>query len=371
MSLTTVEKKSSSALRLVPSAEQQTAVGALLGCAICLGFVGVLMNGITLARFAVVYLCFILVTVGVILRRQQRIIEISLQDKCIYFLGRRKQDVYSIPFGMISALRLTKRTSTGELVTDLPKSEYEKRGREPFHLDLILRDSGYETLDRSVLGPDLAATALEIAEITGFGIEDHAGVGFSRAPRAEYAKLGEQEDDAPPPVASVLRKVTAEGRSGFEWTLSPGWLYVSLMTLASAGLLYGGGYGVQQASQGEGSMVAGVILLCVCGFFAYMIIWRLMRAVAGKGFIVWDDETVQFGSKIFGKEYQSVILELRDVEKVRVAVPRAGKGCVEVVQHSGRVLKAVGISSPLAPLTTGDIHWLGDYMRHHVAVTLQ
>ena len=74
MSLTTVERKSSSTLRLVPSAEQQTAVGALVGCAICLGFIGALMNGITLVRFAVLYLCLIFMTVGIILRRQQRVI---------------------------------------------------------------------------------------------------------------------------------------------------------------------------------------------------------------------------------------------------------------------------------------------------------
>lgn len=367
MSLTTIEKKSASVLRLVPSAEQQTAVGALLGCAVCLGFVGVLMNGITLARFAVLYLCIIFVTVGVILRRQQRVIEISLQDECIYFLGRRKQDVYSIPFGMISALCLTKRTSTGELVSNIQRSESEQNGREPFHLDLMLHDSGYETLDRSVLGPDLAATALAIADMTGFGIEDHAGVGFSRAPKTEYPAL-DGHGNTFPPVTSVLHEFTAKGRSGFEWTLSPGWLYISLMALAASGLLYGGGYGVYKASYGEGSMVAGVILLGVCGFFAYMIIWRLVRAVAGKGFVAWDDETIQFGARIFGKEYQSVLLELRDVKTIRVAVPRAGRGSVEVVQHSGKILQAVGISSPLASLTSGDVHWLGNFMRHHVAV---
>ncbi|MEZ0574925.1 hypothetical protein ACAG65_02660 [Halodesulfovibrio aestuarii] len=368
MSLTTVERKSSSTLRLVPSAEQQTAVGALVGCAICLGFIGVLMNGITLVRFAVLYLCFIFMTVGMILRRQQRIIEISLPDSCIYFLGRRKKDVYTIPFGMITALRLTRRNVQGDLVSSDFEPEKGNSGRYPFHLDVILRDSGYETLDRSVLGPDLAAIALKIAEVTGFAIEDHAGVGFARTSRAEYAPVFPSVENEQP-EHSALKPCLIGGKKGFSWSLSPGHLYIALMTFSVAGLLYGGGYGVWKASDGEGSIIEGGILLFVCGFFAYMILWRLIRSIAGKGFVVWDDETVRFGRSFLGKEYAFVMLELRDVGAVRIAVPRAGKGRVEIIQVSGAVFKILHVSSPLAPLTIGDLHWLSRYMRQQVSVS--
>lgn len=367
MSLTTVERKSSSTLRLVPSAEQQTAVGALVGCAICLGFIGALMNGITLVRFAVLYLCLIFMTVGMILRRQQRVIEISLPDSCIYFLGRRKTDVYAIPFGMITALRLTRRNAQGELVSSDFVPEEGSHGRYPIHLDVILRTSGYETLDRSVMGPDLAATALKIAEVTGFGIEDHAGVGFSRTARSEYPPVSADVTEKVP-TYSALKPISIDGKKGFSWSLSPGRLYIALMMFATAGLLYGGGYGVWKASKGEGSLIAGAIILFVCGFFAYMILWRLIRSLAGKGFVVWDDETVRFGASIFGEEYASVMLELRDVKTVRIAVPRAGKGRVEIVQASGTVFKTLNVSSPLAPLTTGDLHWLSRYMRRQMSV---
>lgn len=368
MSLITVERKSSSTLRLVPSAEQQTAVGALVGCALCLGFIGALMNGITLVRFAVLYLCLIFMTVGMILRRQQRIIEVSLPDKCIYFLGRRKADVYAIPFGMIAALRLTRRNAQGDLVPPDFEPDDNSRGSYPYHLDMVLRTSGYETLDRSVLGPDLAATALKLAEVTGFAIEDHANIGFSRTARSEYDPVIAEVDERVP-TGSVLQAYSKNGQKGFYWSLSPGKLYIVLMMFATAGLLYGGGYGIWQAAAGEGSFIAGGILLFVCGFFAYMILWRIVRAAAGKGFIVWDDHTVRFGASIFGKEYLSVILERRDVKTARIAVPRPGKGRVELVQNSGAVFKALKVASPLAPLTIGDLHWLSRYLRKQFLIT--
>lgn len=365
MSLTTVEKKSSSTLRLVPSAEQQTAVGALVGCALCLGFIGLLMDGVTLVRFAVLYLCIIFMAVGMILRRQQRTIEISVPDRCIYFLGRRKTDVYAIPFGMVTTLRLTRRNAQGNLVSAEFSPREGSKGRYPFHLDVMLRNSGYETLDRSVLGPDLAATALDIAELTGFAIEDEAGVGFSRPEREQYTLVPSAFNNKLP-KDSVLRPYAVNGRQGFTWSLSPGGLYITLMALAIAGLLYGGGTGFWNASNEGGSWWAGGTLLVVCGFFAYMIFWRLVRALAGKGFVVWDNESVRFGATIFGKEYSSVLLELRDVDAVRIAVPRAGKGRIEIVQRSGKSFIAVAVTSPLAPLTTGELHWLSRVMNRQM-----
>lgn len=368
MSLITVEKKSSSTLRLVPSAEQQAAVGALVGCAICLGFIGVLMGGITLVRFAVLYLCFIFLTVGMILRRQQRIVEISMEDGCIYFLGRRKSDVYSIPFGMITALRLTRRSAQGELFVPDGAAREKSYSRYPFHLDVMLRDSGYETLDRSVLGPDLAAIALEIAEITGFAIEDQAEVGFSRSARISYPPvIPNLERDASEHPA--LHSFSLDGKKGFAWSLSPGGLYVLLMFFATFGLVYGGYYGVVKGILGDGNVWAGAVVLVSCVFFASVIFRRLIRALGGKGFVVWDDESVRFGALLFGKEYSSVLLELRDVKIIRIAVPRVGEGYIEVVQKSGTVFKTLDVVSPLAPLTTGDLHWLSRYMRQQTSVT--
>ena len=363
MSLTTIEKKTDATLRLVPSTEQQAAVGALLGCAFCLWFIMALMPGLTLTRFSVLYLALIFFAVAMILRWQQRSIEISVPDQRIYFIGRRKQDVYSIPFGMVESLRLTCRTAKGELIDEAMRKK--GRGKEPFHLDLILKDAGFETLDRSVLGPDLAATALEIAEKTGFAIEDYAGIGFSRAAKTEYSSEA-GSTGSKIPIHSALKKQKRGDESGFEWSMSPGWLYIALMGLASAGLIYGGGYGAMAAANGEANAISGIVLLFVCGFFGYMIAWRLLQAIAGRGFVMWDDDTVRFGAKLFGKEYSSVMLDLNDIKAVRVVAPRVGKGRVELLQESGKVFTTADVASPLAPLSTGDLHWLGNYLRNNV-----
>ncbi|WP_074217544.1 hypothetical protein [Halodesulfovibrio marinisediminis] len=348
--------------------EQQTAVGALVGCALCLGFIGILMNGITLTRFAVFYVSLVCMTIGMILRRQQRTIEVSVADNCIYFVGRRKNDVYAIPFGLVAALRLTRRNTNGELVEPGFEPGENSKGRYPYHLDLVLRTSGYETLDRSVLGPDLAAIALRIAEVTGFAIEDHAGIGFSRTARTEYEPIMTDVEECLPDD-SALQAFSVGGRKGFSWTFSPGNLYIVLMVFAVLGMLYGGGFGVWKVVKGEGNVIAGGILLFVCGFFAYRILWRLICALTGKGFIVWDGETVCYGSSFFGKEFASVMLERRDIEAICIAVPRPGKGHVEIVQSSGALFTTLNVSSPLAPLTAGDLHWFSRYLRKQLSVS--
>ncbi|MCG8529621.1 MAG: hypothetical protein MI749_03030 [Desulfovibrionales bacterium] len=360
MSLTTIDKKTDAMLRIVPSAEQQAAVGALAGCAFCLFILSLILGGGIWMRFSLLYLVLILSAVAMILRRQQRTIEISVPDACLYFIGRRKRDVYSIPFGMVESLRLTRRTSGGELVDSALRRS--SGGRQPFHLDLILKDAGFETLDRSVLGPDLAATALEIAEKTGFAIEDHADIGFSRAATKEYPPQDISLEERAL-LHSTLRETQEGDGTQFFWSLSPGKLYLALMALAAGGLVYGGGYGAFAAAEGEESTLSGIILLFVCGFFGYMILWRMVRAVAGRGFLWWDTATLRFGNTLLGKEYASVLLELRDVQSVKVLVPRVGKARVEATQESGERFILADVSSPLAPLSTGDLHWLAGKLR--------
>lgn len=360
MGLTRVTEKESSVLRICPGDEQTAAICVCLLIACVLGAAAVHGRNDPILFVVLSMLACAFGAVAFFVRNQQRTVEVNLQEQVFYVLGRQRSDMYMIPFHDITALRVgcfARERSIRPMPEGLRLSRLTRTGKDRFFLDILRRDSGYESIDRSVVGADIQELAELLAERTGLPVVDEAGFGMAYGDRSPFPEQITRVPDSPPP-ASVLSFHENRRLTSCAWPLSPGPYILTVMGVFSIGLLLLGAMGMYELSREGGNLWLGSVVALVAGFFAYQILWRFLRALMCKGFVYMDAEGVHCGVVRLGREEELFCVSVPQIHGFRVLAPRLGPCTLEVLTAAHDRYTVARITPGLSPVTIGDLHWL-------------
>ena len=350
MNLVRIVEDTSDVLRLEPGNDQRAAIATTIvfGCVIaaCAMFSGqgyefrVALGVVAAGFFLAAYLVY----------NQQRSVEVNGAEACFYVFGRQPTDMYCIPFHHVACLRVVSRVHKR-------RPGRMDRDSERFYLDIVRRDGGYETLERSSEAKDVAALAMLLSERTGLELLDDAKLGVARHAEVSYPAAVMDVPDNPPP-RSVVRKRQDRRGAVCSWSLSPGKVALVLMGGVGFGLLLIGMFGVAEVVRPSGNVWAGTVTAVVAGFFAYQVSWRIMRGALCTGYASMNFDGLHAGTFCMNDEHEKTSVPLVDVVAFRIVAPRYAHARWEMVTKDGEVVVLARILPGLAPLTLGDLHWL-------------
>lgn len=369
MSLVRISEQSDSVLQLVPSFVPKVAMALCLvaGAGFSLASLVRYRDPVQMVVLLVVGCAFLLTVL--LIRSQQRQYEVNGDDAAIYVIGRQTPDMYAIPFGAIAGLRIATRVRIDTVLAEREErrgnyERAEKARKTEYYLDVLRRDSGYETLDRSVSAEEIIRLGTLLAERIGVGIVDEAGLGAERSAAATDASGSDvrgadvQEVPSSPPPGSILQFRKDKASMSYVWSRSPGLLVLVLMGLVGVGMLGIGALGILELLREGGSHWVGIAATLIAGVLAYQISWRFMYGVFCNGFVAMNASGVHAGYHCLGNEHEGLIIPLEQVVTFRVKAPRYRRCTLEVVTRDGRAHTLASLSPGLFPLTVGDLHWM-------------
>lgn len=360
MSLLKIAEENDTVIRLVPSFVPTAAM------VVCVVF-GVVFSAASIALIRTPVQMVILLITGcaffltaLLVRSQKRMYEINIAEQSLYVIGRQSADMYAIPFGEIACLRIVRKNP---LVNNRARAGYKgvkgtKHSAKPeYYLDILRRDTGFETLDRSVTVEEITSLATMLANRTGFGITDEVGLEMERAATATYAQEPVPIPQTPPP-GSVIRQRRERNAVSFVWTLSPGLIVLILMGVVGVGLLGIGALGILEFFKEDGSHWVAVAASLIAGVLAYQVSWRFLHGVLCNGYVFMNSEGLHVGTYCLDNGREYLIIPLADIATIRVVAPRYRRCKLEVLTRDGDVHLLASLNPGLFPLTVGDLHWM-------------
>lgn len=299
---------------------------------------------------------------ALLVRSQRRRYEVNTEDRCFYVIGRQKPDMYTVAFDDIAALRIARRTRE---IAPPPSRRHrpddrrpEERRRTEYYLDLLFRDSGYETLDRSVTADEIVRLAHLLAERTGLPVTDEAELDASRDAAVGAAASDTRPVPDTPPPGSCIAYAQDRQTVSCVWTASPGAVVLFLMGMVGVGMLGIGALGILELLREDGSHWVGITATVVSGVLAYQISWRFMYGVFCNTYVVMDHDGLHSGYYCLNNDRHHVTIALHDIVGFRVVAPRYRRCRLEALTRSGDVHVLASLNPGLYPLTVGDLHWM-------------
>ena len=361
MSLLRIAEENESVIRLVPSMVPAVAMGCciVIGCAF--GVAAALQTGQHLQMVVLLMVACAFFLTAILVRSQKRAYEVNIADKAVYVMGRQKTDIYVIPFSEIAALRIARVVRMVNVSVHDRKEELvhasKRPGRPEFTLDILRRDSGYETMDKSVTAQEIVTLANLLAKRTGLPVVDDAGLDAAHEATVTYAADAGAAPDSPPP-GSVIRYREDRRGAGYVWTLSSGLVVMGLMALVGVGMLGIGAMGILEFLKEDGNHWVAVAATIIAGVLAYQISWRFLHGALCSGYVALDDEELHCGYYCLDNEKESFSIPRQQVMAFRVNAPRYRRCTLEVLTRDGNTLIVAKLNPGLFPLTVGDLHWL-------------
>ncbi|UZP68836.1 hypothetical protein N1030_07645 [Desulfovibrio mangrovi] len=361
MSLLKITEENEKVIRFVPS---MVPVVAMV-CCLVIGAVfaaAAVMKGRDPLQLVVLLMaaCAFLLT-AILVRSQKRAYEVNMVDKAVYVMGRQQPDIYVIPFSEIAALRVVRRVRMVEVSMHDRKEELvhssKRPGRPEFSLDILRRDSGYETMDKSMASQEIVQLVNLLADRTGLAVVDDAGLGVAREAVARYEAEPVDVPESPSP-GSVIRLGQGRRVNSFVWTLSPGAIVLGLMGLVGIGMLGVGALGILEFLKEDGNHWVAVAATMVAGVLAYQISWRFLHGALCNGYVTLGNGEMQCGYYCMDNDNEAFSIPLQDIVTFRVVAPRYRRCVLEVLTRDGKSRIVARLNPGLFPLTVGDLHWL-------------
>lgn len=350
MSFTRVVEENAGTVRIGPGYEQFAAIASTIVLAVGMLAGALLVRENHLFVLGLYGFALALFFTGYLLYKQQRTVEVNVEDACFYIFGRQAADVYCIPFFDIACLRVSCRASGRRIAR-------QGAVATRYYLDIVRYDGGYETIEHSVTAFDVSQLSTKLAELTGIMLQDAAGLGIARKSlRAHSAAL--PEVPAAPSPHSIIR--TRQGRKHYfcSWSLFPGIAVFGNMLCIGAALLVIGMAGVMELVVLKGNIPVGTVTALVAGFFAYQVVWRIFSGVLCTGYLGMEGDSVRAGTWCMQERQEHLLLPYYKAVGLRVVAPRFSYARLELIAASGDRYVLARILPGISPLTLGDLHWL-------------
>lgn len=378
MASMTVLEDTPSVLRIGSGPEHRTSIRVLAFLGTGLMGLAVLFQQDLALTAACVVGAVVLGMVALMLHNQSRQLEWNFEERVLYVIGRQRADMCAIPFDDIACIRLTKRRIARSLTGAATQGQAGEnpRGRERFHLEAAMRDTGYEGIDHSFTLDEVRQLSAILVDRTGLPFCDEID-GSRNRPAAHQAVTSRVLPPEQPSPGSVLRLIEGEVR----WPLSPGWPAISVMLIVLLSLMAGASSTyVNMQSESNADPMLMVIALGVAFFFMVIVTGRLAHAFLGRGQIVVKDGVLR--RDLFSPMgNRSLEIPVQDILALRVIAPRFAMCQLQILNRTGQAAVIATVSTGVTPLTVGDLYWLrgvlnrklqlqqtvqGDKVRHDV-----